>query len=283
MTEALSDTNGNVLAHHLHEAYMEIFPAPGIETKLEVLEKNAYVAVTCSPTKGVDETLELTEKLVRSGYRVVPHIAARNVRNRKHLVEIMATLANLGIESLFVPGGDRSEPLGEFGTALELLRAVGELDHQLRYIGVGAHPEGHPKVDGKTLLDQLLQKQQFANYMVTQMCFDATALGKWLDEVRALGVTLPVWIGLPGVIERSRLLKTSLRIGVGDSLRFLRRNTRVATEMMRSAIYEPDELLRQIAPLAANPASGVVGYHLFCFNQVQATEVWRYATIRALT
>ena len=27
---------------------------------------------------------------------------------------------------------------------------------------------------------------------------------------------------LPGVIERGRLLRTSLRIGVGDSLRFLR-------------------------------------------------------------
>jgi methylenetetrahydrofolate reductase (NADPH) len=279
----VSKTNREILAQQLHEAYMEIFPAPGIAKKLSVLERNSYVAVTCSPSKGIEETLELTKGLIDSGFRVVPHIAARNVRDMKHLGEIMATVADLGIESLFVPGGDRPDPLGEFRTALELLRAIHEFDHNLLYIGVAAHPEGHPKVDYETLQNELAQKQQFANYMVTQMCFDASALAKWLRQVRAGGISMPVWIGLPGVIERSRLLQTSLRIGVGDSLRFLRRNPRAAAEMMRSAVYQPDQLVLKIAPLAANPAYGVAGYHIFCFNQVETTEIWRYQTIKALT
>ncbi|MEX0707838.1 MAG: methylenetetrahydrofolate reductase [Woeseia sp.] len=271
-----------MLAHHLHEAYMEIFPAPGIVDKLATLEENAYVAVTCSPTKGVDETLALTAELVGRGYKVVPHVAARNVRDHAHLNEIMARIADLGIESLFVPGGDRQVPLGEFSTALELLQAIDRFEHTLAWIGVGAHPEGHPAVDAGTLRSELLKKQKFANYMVTQMCFDADVLATWLADIRAAGVSLPAWIGLPGVIERNRLLRTSMRIGVGDSLRFLRRSPRAAMRMMRSTIYRPDELLHQIAPCAASPANDVIGYHLFCFNQVEATEQWRCDTIEKL-
>lgn len=272
-----------VLVQHLRESYMEIFPAPDIERKVATLERNSYVAVTCSPSKGIDETLALTERLVAGGFRVVPHIAARNVRDRKHLGDIMATLAELRIESLFVPGGDRPQPMGEFRTALELLRAVNEFGHHFHYIGVAAHPEGHPEVDNETLLDQLAQKQRFANYMVTQMCFDASALAKWLNLIRGRGIDMPVWIGLPGVIERSRLLKTSVRIGVGASLRFLSRNTRAAAAMVRSAVYQPDGLLRNISPIAASPAYGVAGYHLFCFNQVETTAIWRARMIRTLT
>lgn len=282
MTPAVAERESKVLVHHLHEAYMEIFPAPGIERRLAALEDNAYVAVTCSPTKGTDETLALCRDLAKSGFRVVPHIAARNVRNMAHLREIMATIADLGIESLFVPGGDRPEPVGEFCTALQVLRAVSELDHGLRYVGTAAHPEGHPKVDDETLLKELREKSEFANYMVTQMCFDAELLGSWLRDVRARDIGLPAWIGLPGVIERGRLMRTSLRIGVGDSLRFLRRNTRAAAEMMRSAVYRPDKLVREIAPFAADPAYGVAGYHLFCFNQVDTTEAWRNEIMKEL-
>ncbi|HZW59555.1 MAG TPA: methylenetetrahydrofolate reductase, partial [Woeseiaceae bacterium] len=269
MNRALEASVDETLSHHLHEAYMEIFPAPGIVEKLAALKENDYVAVTCSPTKGVAETLALTAELIGRGYRVVPHIAARNVRDLGHLREIMSQLADLGIDSLFVPGGDRAQPIGEFPSALSLLQAIHEFDHKLAWIGVGAHPEGHPAVDNVTLRDELLRKQQFANYMVTQMCFDAEVLAAWLQDIRAAGISMPAWIGLPGAIERSRLLHTSMRIGVGDSLRFLRRNLRTASHMMRSAVYHPDELLRQIAPCAADPANAVVGYHLFCFNQVE--------------
>jgi len=280
MTRELQGKEGEVLAHHLREAYMEIFPAPGIEEKLAVLEKNAYVAVTCSPTKGVEETLALCGNLVRSGFRVVPHVAARNVRDRAHLREIMAAIDDLGIESLFVPGGDRTEPVGEFHTAFELLRAVSEFDHRLRYVGAAAHPEGHPTVDSETLLQELAKKQAYANYMVTQMCFSADVLAGWLEDVRARGIAMPVWIGLPGVIERNHLMKTSMRIGVGDSLRFLRRQKRAVAEMLRSSVYRPDKLVREIAAYAANPTYRVDGYHLFCFNQVDTTEAWRDETIR---
>ncbi|MDH3491070.1 MAG: methylenetetrahydrofolate reductase [Gammaproteobacteria bacterium] len=276
------EVESKALVRNLRGAYMEIFPARDIEKKLAVLERNSYVAVTCSPMKGIGATLSLTEHLVAAGFRVVPHIAAKNVRDRAHLASIITRLRELRVASIFVPGGDRPKPEGEFRTALELLTAISQIEHDFSDIGVAAHPEGHPNADDATMFEALRSKQELANYMVTQMCFDANALGSWLTRMRARGITLPVWIGLPGVINRALLLKTSLRIGVGDSLRYLGRNPGVAVELMKSAVYKPDELLLGLAPFQADPACDIAGYHLFCFNQVQGTEAWRHQSLEAL-
>lgn len=272
----------DVLCNDLREAYMEIFPAADIEEKLKVLEPNSYVAVTCSPAKGVDETLELSQRLIEQGFRVTPHIAAKSVRDQKHLAEIMARLKSLEIESIFVPGGDRPKPAGQFSTALELLQAISKFDHDVKEIGVAAHPEGHPDVSDEVLFDELQKKQQYAQYMVTQMCFEADLLGKWIIDMRARGITLPVWIGLPGAIDRNRLIKASFRIGVGDSLRFLRKKSRVAAELVKSPLYLPDELIQELAEFQVMPVANIAGYHLFCFNQVENTETWRHEAIDKL-
>lgn len=282
MKRPASEKERSVLRHDLREAYMEIFPAPGIVEKLSVLEPGSYVAVTCSPSKGVDETLDLTEKLIGDGFRVVPHVAARNVRDKDHLRQIMKHLGNLQVESIFVPGGDRPKPEGEFTNSWQLLSAIDEIDHEFIQIGVGAHPEGHPDVDKDTLFRELEKKQSICHYMVTQMCFDADILGSWLRDMRSRGITLPVWVGLPGVIGRSRLLAASFRIGVGDSLRYLRKKPSIAAQFMKSSTYYPDELVLKLAKYQADPVCDIAGYHLFCFNQVEATEKWRHASVEAL-
>ena len=131
-------------------------------------------------------------------------------------------------------------------------------------------------VDDDTLTDELLRKQEFANYLVTQMCFDADAIGTWLHRVRQRGVQLPAWLGLPGVADRASLLKTSMRIGVGDSLRYLKRNPRLAAKLMLTNEYRPDELILALAPYLADSSYGIKGHHVFCFNQVERTEQWRH-------
>ena len=117
------------LKYMVHEAYMEIFPTDTIESRLDVLEPNSYVAVTCSPSKGVDETLDMTERLALRGFKVFPHVAAKMVRNKQHLREIIARLNDLPVISIFVPGGDARTPLGDYATAYELLRENAEIEH----------------------------------------------------------------------------------------------------------------------------------------------------------
>ena len=270
---------GKRIQEDLENAYMEIIPIPGIEERLGTLQPNSHVAVTCSPTKGVDETIELSEKLIAQGFQVIPHIAAKCVSGEKHLETIVKRLDALSIESIFVPGGDRPEPIGEFNNAYDLLKALQKSGHNIKNIGIAAHPEGHPDVNEKILMEALEKKKDLADYIVTQMCFDANILGDWLVRINQQGVHLPVWVGLPGAIERGRLLRTSLRIGVGDSLRFLRKKSQVAAELMKSSIYNPDKLVTSISEYKDIADTNLAGYHIFCFNQIEITEKWRTKTI----
>ena len=278
----ISETVAKRIRQDLQKSYMEIIPVPGIEDKLDSLPSDMYLAVTCSPTKGVDETLELSEKLIERGFKVTPHIASKCVSGEKHLEEIIKKLDELGIESIFVPGGDRPEPMGDFNNALDLLKALKKLGHNLNKIGMAAHPEGHPDVSDEILMEALEEKKDLADFIVTQMCFDAEILNDWMNQIHKKGIELPVWVGLPGVIERGRLLKTSLRIGVGDSLRFLRKKSQVATELMKSSIYNPDDLVRDITEKIDINDSKLAGYHIYCFNQIETTEKWRTERISAL-
>ena len=278
----ISETVAKRIRQDLQKSYMEIIPVPGIEDKLDSLPSDMYLAVTCSPTKGVDETLELSEKLIERGFKVTPHIASKCVSGEKHLEAIIKKLDELGIESIFVPGGDRPEPMGDFNNALDLLKALKKLGHNLNKIGMAAHPEGHPDVSDEILMEALEEKKDLADFIVTQMCFDAEILNDWMNQIHNKGIELPVWVGLPGVIERGRLLKTSLRIGVGDSLRFLRKKSQVATELMKSSIYNPDDLVRDITEQIDINDSKLVGYHIYCFNQIETTEKWRTERISAL-
>jgi methylenetetrahydrofolate reductase (NADPH) len=125
------------------------------------------------------------------------------------------------------------------------------------------------------LLNVLRDKQAFATYIVTQMCFDADVLAHWVRMIRTEGIELPVWIGLPGVLNRARLLQTSLRIGVGDSVRFARKQMKLAGQLVRSSTYRPDDLVFALAPQLDDEALMIDGLYLFSFNQVRDTVAWR--------
>ena len=282
MTRELDGNERSALLHAVRESYMEIFPTPTIESKLDVLAPGSYVAVTCSPTKGVDETLAMSERLSDRGFKVVPHIAARMVRDKSHLREIIGRINQTPIVSLFVPGGDADKPVGNYHKALDLLRDLADIEHGFIEIGIAAHPEGHPVASDEELLEQLLAKQEFANYIVTQMCFDADRIETWLREIRSAGVHLNAWLGMPGAADRTALVKTSLRIGVGDSVRFLKRQGKRAAQLMAASEYLPDSLQYELAPVIANADLNVSGQHVFCFNQVERAEKWRHDFVETL-
>jgi methylenetetrahydrofolate reductase (NADPH) len=282
LIQQLGDRERTALLESLRRSYLEIFPAPSIESKLDVLEPGSYIGVTCSPSRGVDETLDMAERLDDRGFRVIPHIAARTVRDRAHLRRIMERIDQTSITGIFVPGGDGERPVGRYGKALDLLRDLADIGHSLADIGVAAHPEGHPVVSDDTLLEQLLAKQAFATYLVTQMCFDAGRIRAWLEMIRAAGVRLDAWLGMPGAARRNELIRTSLRIGVGDSVRFLKRQGQRAAHLMAASEFTPDGLYFELAPVFANPELRVAGQHVFCFNQVERAENWRRAFVTRL-
>ena len=181
-----------------------------------------------------------------------------------------------------MPGGDAPRPAGDYDSSLDLLRDIAEIGHRFEDVGVAAHPEGHPLVDDADLLRLLQEKQPFATYLVTQMCFDPEVLVGWLKRIREAGVTLPAWIGLPGVADIPKLISLSLRIGVGQSVKVLKRQKGLMSRMLTSRPYQPDDLLAGIQAHLGEPDLNIPGFHLFSFNDVERTERWRQATLDKL-
>jgi methylenetetrahydrofolate reductase (NADPH) len=262
------------LARLLSRPRYEVIPVRGIEEKVVALPLGSTVTVTASPAHGIGRTVDVAEALAARGYDVVPHLAARMIDGRGQLEEIVGRYAAAGVTQAFVIGGDASPPAGRYAVAADLLEELATLDHPFTRIGIGGYPEGHPLIADERLLEALRRKQPHADHVVTQLCFDAGALVRWIRSLRDAGITLPVTVGLPGAVERGKLAEISLKTGVGASLRYLRRHGREVLRLSRSRRYDPTPLAGAIAAHLDEPGLGIAGAHLFTFNQVEETRAW---------
>jgi methylenetetrahydrofolate reductase (NADPH) len=279
---SVSPTRAAALTGVLRAPTFELVPLKNALDQAAFLPAGSTVSITASPAKGIEATVALSEQLQARGFRAVPHVSARMIRDRAHLVDLIAWLEGAGVDRAFIVGGDAKEP-GAYPDGLSLLRAMAEIGHPLAEIGIPAYPQGHAFIADGVLLDALVAKAPFASYMTTQLCFDPEAIATWLAARRGEGITLPVHLGLPGVAEPQRLLAISARIGVADTHRFLVKNTRFIARLIRSGgFYRPDGLLEGLAPTIADPAAGVVDLHLYTFNAVDLTERWRHAYLDQL-
>ena len=254
----------------------EVFPAKSTEeTVLEWVPTDLTVTVTASPAKGLDPTLDLTERLTARGYRVVPHVSARLVRDDAHLADIVARLTACGVDDVFVPGGDADPPACRFDSALALLDRLAEMGRPFSRVGVTGYPESHPRIDDDITIQAMWDKRQHAAYLVSNLCFDPATLRHWIRRVRARGVTMPMFIGIAGPVDRARLLRMATKAGVAESARFLTGHTEWLLRLGTPTGYNPGRLLERTGATLADPASAVEGLHVFTFNQVRQTEQWR--------
>ncbi len=260
-----------------------MIPVDGVEQEvLRHVPPELTVTITSSPSRGPDATLALAERLIGRGYKVVPHLAARLIADRAQLRELLARVESLGIHEVFVVAGDLDEPLGLFDGAATLLRAMAEVGHSLEDVGITGYPESHPFISDETTIQAMFEKAPYATYIVSQICFDPVVIATWLRRVRARGVELPVYVGLPGPVDPARLLRLSTRIGLGESARFLRGHGSWLRRLALPRGYRPGSLLERLAPDLAEPANRVAGMHLFTFNELEQAEDWRRTEIERL-
>ena len=157
-----------------------------------------------------------------------------------------------------------------------------ELGHPFLQIGVPAYPEGHPDIADDTLLAALIEKQRYASYMATQMCFNPDAITSWVGELRSQGVTLPIHLGVPGVAEITKLMRVAARIGVADSARYLKKNRKIVGHLLSPGSFGPDALLEGLGATVADPVAAIQRLHVFTFNEVGATVAWQQRMLAEL-
>lgn len=267
----------------IRDLTFEVIPLKSFDSAFEALPPAAPVSVTCSPVKGIAETMRLTEHVRNAGHTAIPHIAARMVESENHADEIASWLRSEQIGRMFLVGGDADPAAGPYTDAAHFLRDLLDRGPELHTVGITSYPDGHSFISDQLLSEALHEKQAIlaeagvSGYASTQMCFDEEQIVSWLSSERENGFSLPVHLGIAGVVERAKLMKMGVRLGIGTSLRFLKKNRRAITQLMSQADYDPNTLLE---PLSSDlQRLDVTGIHCFTFNQVEATERWRRAVV----
>jgi methylenetetrahydrofolate reductase (NADPH) len=259
----------------LEQARYEVLPTASTEEKvLAHVPRDLAVTVTASPSKGLEATLDLAERLTGHGYVAVPHLAARMVSGRAELSEICARLTGKGITRIFVPGGD-AEPAGDYRDALGLLEDLAELGRPFDHVGITGYPESHPTIHDDLTVQSMWDKRHFATHIVSNLTFDPAVIRDWVQRLRGRGVTMPLLLGIPGPVERTKLLSMATRIGVGESTRFLAKHKGTFARLAAPGGFTGERFLERCAPTLGEPGSLVDGLHVFTFNQIAETEAWR--------
>jgi methylenetetrahydrofolate reductase (NADPH) len=269
------------LAEALKKPRYEVIPLAGVaDAVLAHVPSDVKLTVTASPTKGLEATLQLAETLAAAGYTVVPHISARLVRDRAHLDELLDRLQ--GVREIFCIAGDAHTPAGDFLGAHALLEAMGDRRAQFQAIGISGYPESHHVISDEETVAAMFAKEPYATHIISQLCFDASITSDWIRNVRARGTRLPIWIGVPGSVDRQRLIRVSLKVGIGASARFLHGHRDWFRRLALHRRYSPTKLLNQLAPTLAEPEANVAGLHVYTFNEVDETERWRRQLLERL-
>jgi methylenetetrahydrofolate reductase (NADPH) len=260
----------------------EVIPLAGAEEALlEHVPTEVTVTITTSPKKGLEPTLDLVERIAAHGYDVVPHLAARHVRDRAHLAELAERLRSAGATDVLVMAGDAELPAGVFDGALPLLRTLADLGSPFRDVGITGYPESHAFLADDAATTSLLAKAELATYVVTQICFDPRATATWMRAAWEQGTELPIYVGLPGPVERSKLRRVCERIGVGGSMRSLGDGDSRERGVPEDD-FDPDPLVRGLDESLDGARANLGGFHVFTFNDLERTERWRQHALRSL-
>ncbi|MGH3735717.1 MAG: methylenetetrahydrofolate reductase [Micromonosporaceae bacterium] len=260
----------------LRAARYEVIPTAGIEEHiLAAVPRTVTVTVTASPAKGLAATLDLSERLVGHGYRVVPHLSARLIADEAHLKDIVDQLLALRVTDVFVPAGDANPPAGKYDGALGVLAELTAMGRPFPHVGITGYPESHPAIDDDVTVQSMWDKRAHATYIVSNLCFDHRVFAAWIARVRRRGVDLPIMMGIAGPVESAKLLKVAAKIGVGESAKFLSKRPSWLLRFAAPGGYNLDRLLERCAPTLTAPESKIAGLHVFTFNQVAETERWR--------
>src|SRR4029079_10523460 len=113
-------------------------------------------------------------------------------------------------------------------------------------------------------------------------CVDQQHVPQWVRRLWAQRITMPLLLGLPGPVDRTKLLSMAGKIGVGESTRFLNKHKGTFARLAAPGGFTGEKFLQKCAAELSAPEMGVEGVHVFTFNQVAETEKWRAALLDQL-
>lgn len=269
----------------MSNATIEVTPgqAAKVEDFRDDLEPGTTVFVTFLPGSDFADTIATVKKLRDQAMRPVPHLAARSIPSAAFLEESLKRLqGESAVDEALLIGGGVDRPVGEFDSSMQVLQTGLLQEYGIRRLGVAGHPEGSPDIPEDEIARALAEKNRYAEetgldmYITTQFCFEAAPIVDWDRKIAAQGNRLPVHIGVPGLATVKTLLKHAQACGIGNSMRFLRKQAMNITKLM--TVNEPDQLVRELARYrATDPNCGLELPHMYPLGGFRRTAQWMKA------
>jgi len=239
-----------------------------------VLARGSRVYVSAVPHHPVEESIGAAVRLRAAGFEPVPHIAVRSFPSATALDDLLTRLCGeADVRRALVIAGDRAE-CGPFRRALDAIDSGVFRRRGFRGVSIAGYPQGHPRIGDDELLRAIAEKIAAAEAtglaveIVTQFCFEASAILDYVKRLRAFGFEQPLRIGLVGPVSLSALTRYASRCGVRASAQGLVQRSGLIRQMF--ALTAPDDLIHVLA----EAASVGVSAHFFSFGGLPATARW---------
>jgi len=224
-----------------------------------------------------ERTLETVLEIQRQGYEAAPHLSCIG-STRADIRAILDTYKQHGICRIVALRGDlpsgMAEP-GELRYASELVEFIRAETGDAFRLEVAAYPEIHPQA--KSAQDDLKhfahKVKAGADSAITQYFFNADAYFRFVDEVRALGVDIPIVPGIMPIGNFSQLARFSDACGA-DIPRWIRKRMEgYGDDSASIRAFGLDVVTAMCERLLAG---GAPGLHFYTLNQAGLTlEIWK--------
>jgi methylenetetrahydrofolate reductase (NADPH) len=165
-----------------------------------------------------EKTLAAVQDIAAAGHEAAPHLSCVG-STREGIAAILATYRELGIRRLVALRGDLpsgTAVAGEFRFAAELIRYIRQTQGADWRIEVAAYPEYHPEQRYvRRDLQHFADKVSCgADAAITQFFFNPDAYFHYVDEVRRLGVAVPIVPGIMPFHNYGRIAQIAARDGI---------------------------------------------------------------------
>ena len=271
------------------EISIEFFP-PGTPEGVEKLRvvrgklaelKPAFFSVTFGAGGSTRErTFAVVKEMAAEGLDAAPHLSCIG-STRDNIREILADYRAAGIRRIVALRGDLPSGMaetGEFRYANELVEFIRAETGDHFSLEVAAYPEWHPRSRNprEDLANFARKVKAGANSAITQYFYNPDAYFRFVDDVAALGVHVPVVPGIMPITSSTQLMRFSDACGA-EIPRWMRRKFESfgddADSIRAFGLDVVSDLCERLL------TGGAPGLHFYCMNQSELTrEICRRLT-----
>jgi len=251
-----------------------------VDSAVERLEPGTEVFFTWIPGEDFSKAVAPAAKLRKAGLFPVPHIGARHLESKDQLDRLLGEFTAAGVDRVLLIGGERDKPLGPYDASIQVMQSGLLQKYGIKRAGISGFPEGHPKISEQVLGESTVAKMKYGReiglelQIVTQFVFEGEPIAAWLRKLRAMGVDVPVRLGLAGPAGIATLTRYAIHCGVGNSIKAL---TKSASFGKLLTERDPEPVIRELIAASpdGNPSKlGVAALHFYTFGGLKKTVEW---------